>query len=81
MKSWATALLIKYWLTLQCFMTFRSCQKKADTLAGALRRHQGLEQIMISLNQFGFGPRLSMKIYQAYESETLERFRKTLISL
>ncbi|MGM0747012.1 MAG: SF1B family DNA helicase RecD2 [Bacillota bacterium] len=51
-------------------------KKKADTLAGALQRHQGLEQIMISLNQFGFGPQLSMKIYQAYESETLEKIQE-----
>lgn len=34
----------------------RLSKKKADTLAGALQLHQGLEQIMISLNQFGFGP-------------------------
>lgn len=31
---------------------------------------------MISLNQFGFGPQLSMKIYQAYESETLEKIQE-----
>ncbi|AZV50733.1 MULTISPECIES: SF1B family DNA helicase RecD2 [Bacillus] len=54
----------------------RLSKKKADTLAGALQRHQGLEQIMISLNQFGFGPQLSMKIYQAYESETLEKIQE-----
>ncbi|MCY9402683.1 ATP-dependent RecD-like DNA helicase, partial [Bacillus spizizenii] len=54
----------------------RLSKKKADTLAGALQQHQGLEQIMISLNQFGFGPQLSMKIYQAYESETLEKIQE-----
>lgn len=51
-------------------------KKKADKLAGELQRHQGLEQIMISLNQYGFGPQLSMKIYQAYETETLEKIQE-----
>lgn len=31
---------------------------------------------MISLNQYGFGPQLSMKIYQAYESETLQKIEE-----
>ena len=34
--------------------------------------HQGLEQAMIALNQYGFGPQLSMKIYQAYKEMTLD---------
>ncbi|MGV2541541.1 helix-hairpin-helix domain-containing protein, partial [Bacillus pumilus] len=34
------------------------------------------EQIMISVNQFGFGPQLSMKIYQVYESETLQKIEE-----
>ncbi|MBR3379114.1 MAG: ATP-dependent RecD-like DNA helicase, partial [Bacillus sp. (in: Bacteria)] len=34
----------------------RLSKKKADKLAAALQEHQGLEQIMISLNQYGFGP-------------------------
>jgi exodeoxyribonuclease V alpha subunit len=44
---------------------------KAKQLVDALISHQGLEQIMISLNQFGFGPQLAMKIYQAYQDRTL----------
>ena len=51
-------------------------KKKADKLAAALQQHQGLEQIMISLSEFGFGPQLSMKIYQAYEAETLDKIRE-----
>ena len=31
---------------------------------------------MISLNQYGFGPQLSMKIYQVYESETLQKIEE-----
>jgi exodeoxyribonuclease V alpha subunit len=45
---------------------------KAQELYEALKEHQGLEQIMIALSQFGFGPQLSMKIYQVYKDETLE---------
>ncbi|RLQ98114.1 SF1B family DNA helicase RecD2 [Falsibacillus albus] len=45
---------------------------KAKDLYDALMEHQGLEQIMVGLNQFGFGPQLSMKIYQAYKENTLK---------
>lgn len=31
---------------------------------------------MISLNQYGFGPQFSMKIYQVYESETLQKIEE-----
>jgi exodeoxyribonuclease V alpha subunit len=34
--------------------------------------HQGLEQVMIALNQYGFGPQISMRIYQAYKEKTLD---------
>ena len=34
--------------------------------------HQGLEQVMIALNQYGFGPQLSMKIYQVYKEMTID---------
>lgn len=46
-------------------------KEKAKQLVDALISHQGLEQIMIALNQFGFGPQLAMKIYQTYKDETL----------
>ncbi|MBZ5749345.1 MULTISPECIES: ATP-dependent RecD-like DNA helicase [Metabacillus] len=45
---------------------------KAKQLVEALVSHQGLEQIMIALNQFGFGPQLAMKIYQSYQDQTLK---------
>ncbi|GMB07521.1 ATP-dependent DNA helicase (RecD/TraA family) [Thermolongibacillus altinsuensis] len=48
---------------------------KAKQLYETLKEHQGLEQIMIALSQFGFGPQLSMKIYQVYKDETLEVIR------
>ncbi|MCM3765392.1 ATP-dependent RecD-like DNA helicase [Neobacillus niacini] len=49
---------------------------KAKTLYDTLMEHQGLEQIMVALNQYGFGPQLSMKIYQAYKENTLEVIQK-----
>ena len=45
---------------------------KAATLYDTLMEHQGLERIMIALNEYGFGPQLSMRIYQVYKDLTLE---------
>ncbi|WP_066396249.1 SF1B family DNA helicase RecD2 [Cytobacillus eiseniae] len=50
--------------------------EKAKSLYDTLMEHQGLEQAMIALNQYGFGPQLSMKIYQAYKEQTLEVIQK-----
>jgi exodeoxyribonuclease V alpha subunit len=46
--------------------------EKAKQLYDTLMEHQGLEQVMIGLNQYGFGPQLSMKIYQTYKDQTLQ---------
>lgn len=45
--------------------------EKAKSLYDTLIEHQGLEQVMIALNQYGFGPQLSMKIYQVYKHDTI----------
>lgn len=45
---------------------------KAKEIYETLGQHQGLEQIMIGLSQYGFGPQLSMRIYQMYKEQTLE---------
>lgn len=45
--------------------------EKAKSLYDTLVEHQGLEQVMIGLNQYGFGPQLSMRIYQLYKQDTL----------
>jgi exodeoxyribonuclease V alpha subunit len=47
-------------------------KEKAKEIYESLREHQGLEQIMIGLSQFGFGPQISMRIYQTYKDQTLE---------
>jgi exodeoxyribonuclease V alpha subunit len=46
--------------------------EKAKDLYDTLMEHQGLEQAMIALNQYGFGPQLSMKIYQVYKEMTID---------
>lgn len=51
-------------------------KEKADYLREALKEHQGLEQVLIGLNQLGIGAQLGMKIYQLYREETLERIRQ-----
>lgn len=49
---------------------------KAKLLYDTLMEHQGLEQVMVALNQYGFGPQISMRIYQAYKENTLEIIQK-----
>jgi exodeoxyribonuclease V alpha subunit len=46
--------------------------EKAKLLYDKLIEHQGLERVMIGLNQYGFGPQISMKIYQVYKEQALE---------
>lgn len=46
--------------------------EKAKELYDTLMENQGLEQAMIALNQYGFGPQISMRIYQTYKDQTVE---------
>jgi exodeoxyribonuclease V alpha subunit len=46
-------------------------QEKAESLVQQLREHEGLEEVMVQLSDHGFGPQLSMKIFQAYKNEAL----------
>ncbi|WP_110111441.1 ATP-dependent RecD-like DNA helicase [Bacillus sp. CGMCC 1.16541] len=50
----------------------RLSEDKANSLVSQLREHQGLEEIMVKLTDYGFGPQLSMKIFQAYKQDALE---------
>ncbi|MGR3765149.1 SF1B family DNA helicase RecD2 [Rossellomorea sp. NS-SX7] len=45
---------------------------KAKNIYDTLTEHQGLERVMIVLNDLGFGPQISMKVYQAYKEQALE---------
>ncbi|MEC1522865.1 ATP-dependent RecD-like DNA helicase [Neobacillus niacini] len=49
---------------------------KAKMLYDTLMEHQGLEQVMVALNQYGFGPQLSMRMYQTYKEQTLDIIQK-----
>ncbi|WP_419956078.1 ATP-dependent RecD-like DNA helicase [Neobacillus niacini] len=49
---------------------------KAKMLYDTLMEHQGLEQVMVALNQYGFGPQLSMRMYQTYKEHTLDIIQK-----
>ncbi len=37
----------------------------------SLKEHQGFEHVMIQLNKYGFGLKLSQKIYEAFKDQTL----------
>jgi exodeoxyribonuclease V alpha subunit len=47
-------------------------KEKAKSIFDTLSEHQGLERVMIMLNDLGFGPQISMKVYQAYKEQALE---------
>ena len=46
-------------------------EEKKQTLRAVLEQNLGLEKVMIQLNEWGFGPQVAMKIYQAYREETI----------
>lgn len=45
--------------------------KKIETLIETVKENYGMEQIIIGLNQYGFGNQLAFSIYQFYKEETL----------
>lgn len=47
-------------------------QETAERLYQTLLEHEGLEKVMIGLSRYGFGSRLSLKIYETYKHEALE---------
>ena len=51
-------------------------KEKAKSIYDTLSEHQGLERVMIMLNDLGFGPQISMKVYQAYKEQALEIIQK-----
>ncbi|WP_239254041.1 SF1B family DNA helicase RecD2 [Listeria ilorinensis] len=51
-------------------------KKTADQLVETLRENQGLEHVMVGLNQYGFGPQLSMRIFQVYKQHALDILEK-----
>ncbi|MED1204738.1 ATP-dependent RecD-like DNA helicase [Heyndrickxia acidicola] len=55
--------------------------EKAKGIYEALIEHQGLERVMIGLNELGFGPQISMRIYQVYKEQALETIQKNPFQL
>jgi len=49
----------------------RLSKEKQAKIRAAVEQNMGLERVMIQLNEWGFGPQLGMKIYQAYREETI----------
>lgn len=47
-----------------------SSEKKLQ-IRQTIEENLGLERVMVRLNEWGFGPQLGMKIYQAYREETI----------
>lgn len=54
----------------------RLSDDKKDTIRSTLQMNLGLERVMIQLNDWGFGPQVGMRIYQAYREETIEVLTK-----
>ncbi|ANU25602.1 ATP-dependent RecD-like DNA helicase [Planococcus versutus] len=54
---------------------------KKDTIRATLQMNLGLERVMIQLNDWGFGPQVGMRIYQAYREETIDILTKNPFQL
>lgn len=59
----------------------RLSDDKKDTIRSTLQMNLGLERVMIQLNDWGFGPQIGMRIYQAYREETIEILTKNPFQL
>jgi exodeoxyribonuclease V alpha subunit len=54
----------------------RLSDDKKETIRSTLQMNLGLERVMIQLNDWGFGPQVGMRIYQAYREETIDVLTK-----
>ncbi|TWT26225.1 ATP-dependent RecD-like DNA helicase [Planomicrobium sp. CPCC 101110] len=54
----------------------RLSDDKKDNIRSTLQMNLGLERVMIQLNDWGFGPQVGMRIYQAYREETIDLLTK-----
>ncbi len=50
----------------------RLTEERKTTLISVLEENMGLERTIIQLNEWGFGPKIAMRIYQAYREETID---------
>lgn len=51
-------------------------EERKETLVTVLQENLGLERSMVQLNEWGFGPQLSMRIYQSYREEVIELLKE-----
>lgn len=51
-------------------------EERKETLVTVLKENLGLERSMVQLNEWGFGPQLSMRIYQTYREEVIELLKE-----
>lgn len=49
----------------------RLTDDKKETIVSVLQQNMGLERTLIQLNEWGFGPQIAMRIYQAYREEAI----------
>ncbi|MHA6260331.1 SF1B family DNA helicase RecD2 [Sporosarcina sp. CAU 1771] len=54
----------------------RLSDERKETLVSVLEQNMGLERTIIQLNEWGFGPQIAMRIYQAYKEEALSILTK-----
>lgn len=47
-------------------------EEKSQVIYNTLLEHQGLEKVMVTLNKYGIGPALAMKIFQTYKEDALK---------
>lgn len=45
---------------------------RKETIISVLEQNMGLERTIIQLNEWGFGPKIAMRIYQTYREQALE---------
>ncbi|BAQ11529.1 ATP-dependent exonuclease v subunit alpha [Bacillus sp. OxB-1] len=50
----------------------RLSDERKETLVTVLQQNMGMERTIIQLNEWGFGPQISMRIYQTYREESIE---------
>ncbi|WP_051258470.1 ATP-dependent RecD-like DNA helicase [Atopococcus tabaci] len=50
-------------------------KKKRETIVKVLEEEEGMDQVVLKLNQLGIGNQLAYKIYQVYQEQTLDIIR------
>lgn len=50
----------------------RLSKERKETLVSVLQQNMGLERTIIQLNEWGFGPKIAMRIYQKHRENSIE---------